>query len=305
MPPLKKLVVKHSKMTTEQLQHLAANASRWAGQLKLPLQTKVWKGQSGDFTGAGVGSSLDFQDHRTYAPGDDPRHINWQAYARTGQYTMKLYQEEVRPVVDLVFDVSESMFFDAQKAERNAELFYLLYETAMRAGASLQTFLVSGEKFLHLAPEAILSHSWLEKAKDLKPKKPGFPILDRIPFRSNAIRIFLSDLLYPGAPEPLIRTFTARRGSLLLFCPFLESEAEPEWDGNYDFIDIERGARHPHRIDAGVLKRYLSSYRNHFSLWQSAALRHQAKLVRIPCHPDLYQALALDALPAGALEISS
>ncbi|MFN9663179.1 MAG: DUF58 domain-containing protein, partial [Akkermansiaceae bacterium] len=26
---------------------------------------------------------MDFQDHRSYSPGDDPRHINWQAYART------------------------------------------------------------------------------------------------------------------------------------------------------------------------------------------------------------------------------
>ncbi|MEJ6642028.1 MAG: DUF58 domain-containing protein [Akkermansiaceae bacterium] len=40
-----------------------------------------------------MGSALYFQDHRAYSPGDDPRHINWQAYARTGQYTMKLYRE--------------------------------------------------------------------------------------------------------------------------------------------------------------------------------------------------------------------
>ena len=49
------------------------------------------------FSGSGTGSSLDFQDHRAYSPGDDPRHINWQAYARTGSYTMKLFREEVRP----------------------------------------------------------------------------------------------------------------------------------------------------------------------------------------------------------------
>ena len=61
-----------------------------AARVRLPLRTRVWKGQAGEFLGAGTGSSLDFQDHRTYVPGDDPRHINWQAYARTGHYTMKL-----------------------------------------------------------------------------------------------------------------------------------------------------------------------------------------------------------------------
>ncbi|HAT20298.1 MAG TPA: hypothetical protein DCS85_09105, partial [Verrucomicrobiales bacterium] len=105
------------------LKNALASASVCAEKLRLPLRSRVWKGQAGEFLGAGVGSSLDFQDHRSYAPGDDPRHINWQAYARTGHYTMKLYREEVRPVVDLVFDVSESMFFEPAKARRSCELF--------------------------------------------------------------------------------------------------------------------------------------------------------------------------------------
>ena len=107
-------------MTAEELTRYHATALAAAGRLRLPLRSRVWKGQAGEFQGAGVGSSLDFQDHRTYVPGDDPRHINWQAYARTGQYTMKLYREEVRPVVDVVLDASESMFFDPQKAQRAA-----------------------------------------------------------------------------------------------------------------------------------------------------------------------------------------
>ena len=65
---------------------------------------------------------MDFQDHRSYSPGDDPRHINWQAYARTGSYTLKLFREEIRPIVDLVLDVSPSMFFTPEKDKRSTEL---------------------------------------------------------------------------------------------------------------------------------------------------------------------------------------
>ena len=107
-------------MNHEELQSCHARATLLAGRLRLPLRGRVWRGQAGEFAGAGVGSSLDFQDHRAYVPGDDPRHINWQAYARTGQYTMKLFREEVRPVVDILRDVSESMFFDPAKAARIA-----------------------------------------------------------------------------------------------------------------------------------------------------------------------------------------
>ncbi|MEO0417124.1 MAG: DUF58 domain-containing protein, partial [Verrucomicrobiota bacterium] len=93
---------------SQDLAKISARAQSFADWFQLPLKDRTWQGNSGDFKGRGTGSSLDFQDHRNYIPGDDPRHINWQAYARTGSYTMKLYREEVRPVVDIIFDVSES-----------------------------------------------------------------------------------------------------------------------------------------------------------------------------------------------------
>jgi len=290
-------------MTKEDLQKLSALASRYASQLKLPLQAKVWKGQAGEFSGSGVGSSLDFQDHRSYHPGDDPRHINWQAYARTGQYTMKLYREEVRPIVDLFFDVSQSMFFEPTKANRSIELFYLLCETATRVGASLRPILISGDAIKAVEPEAIATHTWFEMAQELQATKPNVaPALDQVPVRTNAVRIFLSDLLYPGNPEPVVRSLTARQGTVLIFAPFLESEVHPDWQGNYDFIDSESQLRHPHRIEAQALSKYQSAYHNHFSLWERATQKYQAKIARVPSEPDLYSALSLDALPNGALE---
>ena len=71
---------------------------RLAEAVKLPLLRKIWRGASGDFAGAGTGNSMEFQDHRAYQAGDDPRHLNWQAYARTGQFTMKVFRQEVRPL---------------------------------------------------------------------------------------------------------------------------------------------------------------------------------------------------------------
>ena len=58
-----------------------------ASVARLPLRAGMWSGVAGSVLGQGTGSSIDFQDQRQYMPGDDPRHINWQAYARTGNYT--------------------------------------------------------------------------------------------------------------------------------------------------------------------------------------------------------------------------
>lgn len=280
--------------------HRAVAAS---SRVRLPLRSRVWKGQAGEFAGAGTGSSLDFQDHRLYVPGDDPRHINWQAYARTGQYSMKLYREEVRPVVDLVLDVSDSMFFDPQKSTRVTDLFYLCTESAQRSGASLHIFLIKGDAVRPIPYEVVATHQWLNIAKELSATDPAMaPQLHRVPLRANAIRILISDLLFPGEPDPLLRTLHQRQGSGIVLAPFLEAEINPDWAGNYEFVDPERRSKHPHRIEPSTLRRYKEAYVQHFSLWKNASLRQQILMARVPCEPELQKALHAEAIVIGALE---
>jgi uncharacterized protein (DUF58 family) len=288
-------------LATLQLAH--SNALSAAGRVRLPLRSRVWRGQAGEFTGGGTGSSMDFQDHRAYSPGDDPRHINWQAYARTGSYTMKLFREEVRPVVDLILDASESMFFDETKAARVAEIFYLIAESAQAAGASLALHAVRGDASLALDPATLRTHRWLETARALPATDAAqAPDLSRLPLRANAIRIFLSDLLFTGDPEPILRLLGQRHGSVVIFSPFLETEARPAWSGNYEFIDPEKNSRHPHRIEPATLRRYQDAYINHFTLWKQHARRQQAAFARIPAEEDLATVLFREAVLAGALE---
>lgn len=289
------------ELDTLQRAHTAALTA--AARLRLPLRSHSWKGQAGEFAGSGTGSSLDFQDHRAYSPGDDPRHINWQAYARTGSYTMKLFREEVRPVVDLILDASESMFFEERKAVRTAELFYFIAESCAAAGATLSIHAVRGDGTRQLDPATLRTHRWQETARSLPVTDPAAaPDLSKVPLRANAIRVFLSDLLFAGDPEPILRHLGQRHGTIVIFSPWLESEARPDWSGNYEFIDPERASRHPHRIEPVTLRRYLEAYANHFALWKNAARRHQAAFARIPVEEELATALFREAVPAKALE---
>ena len=290
-------------MTVDLLQRCHSIALAASARLRLPLRSRIWQGQAGEFTGGGSGSSMDFQDHRAYSPGDDPRHINWQAYARTGSYTMKLFREEVRPVVDLILDASESMFFDATKAARTAELFYLIAESSQSAGASLALHAVRGDATVMLDPATLRSHQWLQTARSLPAvDSASAPDLSRVPLRTNAIRVLLSDLLFAADPEPILRHLGQRHGSLVILSPFLESEARPEWAGNYEFIDPERHSNHPYRIEPATLRRYQEAYVNHFALWKQHSRRHQAAFARIPAEEDLATVLFREAVPARALE---
>lgn len=287
------------------LQACHSRAIAAAARVRLPLRSRVWRGQAGEFTGGGTGSSMDFQDHRAYSPGDDPRHINWQAYARTGSYTMKLFREEVRPVVDVILDASDSMFFDETKAARVAELFYLLAVSSQAAGATLALHAVRGDVVRVLDPASLHNHKWLETARSLPATNPAAaPDLSRLPLRANAIRVFLSDLLFPGDPEPIMHHLVQRHGSAVVLSPYLESEARPEWSGNYEFIDAERKSHHPHRIEPATLRRYKEAYTNHFALWKQHTQRHQAAFARLSAEEDLATVLFREAVPAGALEVA-
>jgi uncharacterized protein (DUF58 family) len=58
-----------------------------------------------------IGGGSEFAEHRAYAPGDDPRHLDWKALERTGRYLVKRYHSDRRCDVQLIVDRSGSMGF--------------------------------------------------------------------------------------------------------------------------------------------------------------------------------------------------
>ncbi|MCR9119624.1 MAG: DUF58 domain-containing protein, partial [bacterium] len=64
------------------------------------------------------GFAVEFAGHREYAPGDDPRHVDWRVYYSRDKYFVKQYELETNFVCHLVVDVSASMRYgedDQQK----------------------------------------------------------------------------------------------------------------------------------------------------------------------------------------------
>ncbi|MFN9537682.1 MAG: DUF58 domain-containing protein [Planctomycetota bacterium] len=53
--------------------------------------------------------SVQFAEHRKYTPGDEPRTIDWQVYAKTDKYYVKKFEAETTIQGYLMMDLSESM----------------------------------------------------------------------------------------------------------------------------------------------------------------------------------------------------
>jgi uncharacterized protein (DUF58 family) len=57
------------------------------------------------------GFSIEFAEHREYAPGDDLRYLDWKVFGRTDKFYLKQYEDETNLLCYLVVDTSESMLY--------------------------------------------------------------------------------------------------------------------------------------------------------------------------------------------------
>lgn len=58
-----------------------------------------------------LGTSVEFAQHRPYAPGDDIRRLDWKVFGRTDKLHLKQYQQETNLDLILLVDVSGSMAY--------------------------------------------------------------------------------------------------------------------------------------------------------------------------------------------------
>jgi len=80
------------------------------------------------------GQSVEFAQHREYAPGDDIRRIDWKVWSKTDRYYIKQYEEETNLRTTLLVDLSESMLFGSGKLTK--------YEYACQIAAALSYLLI-------------------------------------------------------------------------------------------------------------------------------------------------------------------
>ena len=64
------------------------------------------------------GFSVEFAEHRQYAPGDDIRDLDWRVYGKSDRYYVKQYIEETNLRATILLDGSGSMKYTGARAAR-------------------------------------------------------------------------------------------------------------------------------------------------------------------------------------------
>ncbi|QIA27693.1 DUF58 domain-containing protein [Thermaerobacter sp. PB12/4term] len=135
----------------------APNLDRWLERPLVPLlerlqllgQAAAPQAWSGRYRARSKGRSLEYAGFREYAPGDDPRTLDWQALARLDRPYVREYQAERERAVTLLVDGSASMVA-GDKGDTALELAAALGYCALHHGDRLEVVLLEGPRALAL-----------------------------------------------------------------------------------------------------------------------------------------------------------
>jgi uncharacterized protein (DUF58 family) len=265
-------------------------AARYA--LGVPRSAPV--GQSGMTLGHRAGSSLEFKDHRAYEPGDDLRHIDWNAYARTDQLTVKLFREEVTPHLDILLDSSRSMNLEGTKKGGAVVALAAFFATAAtRAGYSHALWSL-GDRCRPVPNGNRPPGLW----DGLNFDHRGEPSAQLPLLRPRGTRVLISDLLWMGEPLMTMRPFAERAAVALVVQVLARDDAEPTEGRSVRLVDSETDEVREIHVDAVVARRYRDALARHQESWDLACRQTGATYVTVVAE-DLLRSWNLDALVAA------
>lgn len=236
----------------------------------LVVPRNVPRGVTGAQMGMGVGSSLEFMDHREYQPGDDLRRINWNAYARTDRLTVKMYREEVNPHVDIVLDGSRSMALpETPKVHAALALAAVFAESGANAGYRTCSWITgSWCERIHNGTER--AAFW--EAIDFDSKTNPGQALSRMQgrFAAQGMRVFISDLLWLGDPLVCLNRLAQKASSVFVIQLLTRADVQSSSRGNIRLVDSETNETKELFIDAATGKRYQQRLTEHQNNWHRA-----------------------------------
>lgn len=122
------------------------------------------------------GFSVEFTEHRQYMPGDEIKHIDWKAYAKTDRYYIKQFEEETNLKSYIVIDASASMNYASEGRLRKIEyasyiagaLSYLMVEQRDAVGLTIYD-----ERIRTTIPPRATQSNLRQLLKELEHVTPG------------------------------------------------------------------------------------------------------------------------------------
>lgn len=251
------------------------------------LRLNPLRRRSGSLTGerrsVRRGRSVEFADYRNYTPGDDPRRVDWNIYARLERPYIKLFEDEEDLTTHILLDCSPSMQWrdededGSHKWQRAAELAVALGYIALASGDKLVLEANGSSGAQHFGPRRG-GAAMAELIKFVE----GLPNIARGPASNTAVAavmntpalalndwfkryalkakpglcVIISDLLDEAGFEDGLTALGSSRLDLHLLHTLCPAELDPDLMGDLKLKDIETNRTQDLSLDEAVMTQY-------------------------------------------------
>ena len=251
------------------------------------------------------GTSIEFSEHKLYSPGDDIRHIDWRAYAKTDRYHVKQFEDETNLTLELLIDHSGSMRFasgtNPTKLEYSRTLAAALSYLALRQGDATGLFGFASDVSVELPPRATSTHllEILDRLTRLTASgRTGVSAcLDQFSQsrRRRSVVFLISDLFDPSPSlHGALRRLAARRHDVTLLHVLDPAEVDFPYENPTVFASLEDERRlfvHPRTLRSAFLRemeRFLAATAR---LCAEASIDYHRIVTATPAAPALAEIL--------------
>jgi len=248
------------------------------------------------------GFSVEFAQHREYALGDDPRHLDWKIFAKADRYYIKQYEVETNFTAHILHDASESMLYQSPRSAFSklefanyltAALSYLILSQTDSVGVGI--FNDNVQTYLEPRQAGLQIHRICRELEQTKPAKTTqigsilHQFAERISRRG--IVILISDLLDdPARIMDGLNHLRFARHEILVFHVMDPYELEFPFDGNVRFEGLEGFA--PLQCQPRMLRQaYLEALNEHILAVRTACERNKVDYALLNTEQPLESAL--------------
>lgn len=241
----------------------------------LNLSSRFAGSQGGGKYGAKTGQSLEFVEHREYQPGDDIRHLDWSAVARSDKLAIKLFREEITPHLDLLLDLSSSMNINKEKFNALAALTAIFIKASSNSGYTNNAWLIK-DLCRRVEPVNLPIDKWVDFEANSN-NNTGKTICDFPPkLKNGAVRVFISDLFWDQEPLGVLRRLADGAAAVIVIQLVSSIDKNPEVYGNMRVIDTESKEALELICDEALIEEYKSNFDKHSQYWKECCTKSGA-----------------------------
>lgn len=292
-----------------------------AGRLekyRVVQQRPLTNGYTGARRSKCKGGAVEFADYREYSAGDEPRRVDWKAYARLGRLYVKEFEDERQDAILFIIDLSASMDWGYDQQHKG------LY--ALRLAAGIGTCVLAGNDRLSVVAGARSStnnnsspseKSSIQSLTSLQGRN-SLPRLWNwlgeaaafgggtdlagclrygITMAPSAARLLIfSDLMDPAGVEEVLHIAAGRGMAVTLIHILAPGELEPASEGEWTLVDAETGDRVEVSFTPAALQDYAQRLQEFFRQLDDNCRRWGARRLLIDSRQPVAETL-LHALP--------